>query len=324
MKKNKFKKLFICLFSFLFIASATVAGGVLLSGSSYSVPVSESSGEEIQENENLTDDNNATSNATEPTNDDSWANHYADSFARGTGSPSDPYQIETAEQLSLLAVNVNSGTNYNGSYFEQTANIDLSAYWWDAIGESSSVYFSGNYDGGDYTISGIYTKASENYQGLFGYVYGSSSSNISEIKNINVKNSNIQGTQYVGGIVGYAFYTEVSYCSNGANVTATSSNAYAGGIAGSITCNSSATIIDISYCFNHGNILSTGSAGGIVGMGYKVSYCYNTGNITSYGYSAGIIAYGNTDINANLCYNTGTIKSYGTCAAGIGGSGRLG
>ena len=122
MKKNKLKKVFIFLFSFLFIASATITSGVLLSGSSYSVPASESAGGDIQDSENLDSDeslssteneNNVTSNATEPTNDDSWANHYADSFAGGSGFESDPYQIETAEQLSLLAVNVNSGTNYS-------------------------------------------------------------------------------------------------------------------------------------------------------------------------------------------------------------------
>ena len=234
MKKNKVKKILICLFSFLFIASASITSGVLLSGSSYSVPASEDAGGGIQDSENLEldsdegsteNENNVTSNATEPTNDDSWANHYADSFAGGTGSETDPYQIETAEQLSLLAVNVNSGTNYSGIYFEQTADIDLSAYWWDAIGTYTSDYneFAGHYDGGTHTVSGVFTQAGSSstysYQGLFGYVRGASSTNRAEISNVGVINSNIQGYDNVGGIAGGDYYTNITNCYNMGSVT---------------------------------------------------------------------------------------------------------
>ena len=363
MKKNKLKKVFIFLFSFLFIASATVAGGVLLSGSSYSVPVSESSGEEIQDSENLEldsdegsteNENNVTSNATEPTNDDSWANHYADSFAGGTGSEADPYQIETAEQLSLLAVNVNSGTNYSDIYFEQTADIDLSAYWWDAIGTytSSSDYneFAGHFNGGGHTVSGVFTQAGStstyNYQGLFGYVRGTSSTDLAEISNVGVIDSNIQGRQNVGGIVGYAYYTNITNCYNTGSVTSSSSyvggvvgrnysatvsnsyntgtvtgkNAYVGGVVG---YNVSSTV---SNSYNIGYVTGNQSVGGVVGeisSSSTVSNSYNTGNVTStyigtYGIAGGVVGRNGSSTVSNS-YNTGDVTSSSNYVGGVVG-----
>ena len=353
MKKNKLKKLFICLFSFLFIASATVAGGVLLSGSSYSVPVSESSGEEIQDNENLTNDNNnATSNATEPTNDDSWANHYADSFAGGTGSETDPYQIETAEQLSLLAVNVNSGTNYSDIYFEQTADIDLSAYWWDAIGTytSSSDYneFAGHFNGGGHTVSGVFTQAGSSltysYQGLFGYVKGTSSTDLAEISNVGVIDSNIQGYHYVGGIAGYAYYTNITNCYNTGTVTG--SFQYVGGVVGDNT--SSSKVINsyntgsvtgsshyvggvvgrnyssstVSNSYNTGSVSGNSGVGGVVGENNSsstVENSYNTGEVTGTSYVGGVVGYNRSSTVSNS-YNTGSVTSSGGNVGGVVGS----
>ena len=352
MKKNKLKKVFIFLFSFLFIASATVAGGVLLSGSSYSVPVSESSGEEIQENENLTDDNNATSNATEPTNDDSWANHYADSFARGTGSPSDPYQIETAEQLSLLAVNVNSGTNYSGIYFEQTADIDLSAYWWDAIGVYTGYgnynEFAGHYDGDGHTVSGVFTQAGSNStynnQGLFGYVRGTSSTDLAEISNVGVIDSNIQGYQYVAGIAGYTYYTNITNCYNTGTVTG--SFQYVGGVVGDNT--SSSKVINsyntgsvtgsshyvggvvgrnyssstVSNSYNTGSVSGNSGVGGVVGENNSsstVENSYNTGEVTGTSYVGGVVGYNRSSTVSNS-YNTGSVTSSGGNVGGVVGS----
>lgn len=48
-----------------------------------------------------------TSTVTAPS--DVWSNHTATAFAGGSGTKTDPYQIATAEQLALLADDVNSG-----------------------------------------------------------------------------------------------------------------------------------------------------------------------------------------------------------------------
>ena len=352
MKKNKLKKVFIFLFSFLFIASATVAGGVLLSGSSYSVPVSESSGEEIQDNENLT---NVTANATEPLNDGNWTDsgNYDTTFAGGTGTESDPYLISTARQLAGLAywTNISTSTTYNGSgvYYRQTADIDVSAYWWDAIGTSTSstYWFQGHYDGGAHTVSGVFTQAgSTNYQGFFGYVRGTSSTNRAEISNIGVINSNIQGYQYVGGIVGYSYYANITNCYNTSSVTGSASyvggivgynyssstvtNSYnigsvtgvSGGVGGVVGCNRSSSTVTNSY--NIGSVTGSSSmVGGVVGYNSgtsaRVNNTYNIGNVSGTSYVAGIVGYNYNGADVYNSFNTGSVTGTGSYVGAIVG-----
>ena len=330
-KFKKMKKVLICLFSFLFIASATVAGGVLLSGSSYSVPVSESAGEEIQDNENLTNDNNnATSNATEPLNDGNWtgSGNYDTTFAGGTGTESDPYLVSTARQLAGLAywTNISTSTTYNSSsvYYRQTADIDLSAYWWDAIGTSTSstYYFQGHYDGDGHTVSGVFTSASGSYQGLFGYVRGASSTNRAEISNVGVINSNIQGYQYVAGIAGRAQYTNITNCYNTGSVTG--SDRYVGGVVG-YNRNSST----VSNSYNTGNVTSTYTGtevylGGVVGYNIyssTVSNSYNTGSVTgSSQYVGGVVGRNYSSSTVSNSYNTGTVTGSSSYVGGVVGN----
>ena len=103
--------------------------------------------------------------------------NYATSFAGGDGSENNPWQIATPAQLARMAYLVNnSDTNadYRSDYYVQTANLDMSAYYWDSIGTSSSIYFSGHYDGGNYTIFGLCIandgQTSTSNRGLFGYI----------------------------------------------------------------------------------------------------------------------------------------------------------
>src|SRR5699024_9953993 len=94
----------------------------------------------------------------------------------GSGSEEDPYLIQSKTDLAFLSWTIYTGNAYNnhvsGSYyysdicFKQTKNLDLSAYYWQPIGidytrtgTSASRYFSGSYDGGGYTVSGVFTPA---------------------------------------------------------------------------------------------------------------------------------------------------------------------
>ena len=66
-----------------------------------------------------------------------WTDSAADSFDGGSGTKEDPYQIATAEQLALLAKDVNSGVadkTHGGEYFILTADIDLSGHVWTPLG----------------------------------------------------------------------------------------------------------------------------------------------------------------------------------------------
>ncbi len=162
-----------------------------------------------------------------PTNDDLWTDsgNYATSFAGGDGTEDDPYQIATAGQLAYLAYLINnSSTNstYSALYYIQIANIDLTLHYWEPIGAytsaSSYLAFAGSFNGGGYTISGIYTISTNDYQGLFGYTRGGIrneyGSYFSYLYGIGVINSNITGNSYVGGIVGYAYATSIYRCFN--------------------------------------------------------------------------------------------------------------
>ena len=103
-----------------------------------------------------------------------WSGEIAESFAGGTGDESDPYLIETGEQLAKLANDVNNGETYSGKYFKLTSNIALNAespindnftaksttilnglHQWTPIGTSTS-QFAGTFDGNNRTITYMY------------------------------------------------------------------------------------------------------------------------------------------------------------------------
>lgn len=224
----------------------------------------------------------------------------------GAGTQNDPYLIETPQQLAYLSWTIYSGSAHNGqsitingenyyyqnSCFRQTANIDLSAGYWQPIGifstrESSEIvnrYFAGNYDGNGYIITGINIPEDTeySYQGLFGVVKG----NITDasVTNVAIYNSNIHGLEYVGGIAGYV----------GANASVTNSF-YQGGVYGS----SSGGIVGQ---VEGGEISSSGFEGDVsAGVSAIVGVISNGGLVdSSYGIAeapaqSGIAMYGQID-----------------------------
>lgn len=133
----------------------------------------------------------------EPTG--SWSS-YADTEWAGSGTQSSPYLISTPEELAGLAQQVNSYKNYDGIYFRQTANLDVSAHNWNPIGNSGSQMFYGNYDGNNFVISNIYGE-------LFGQIRDS---NISNINLINGQASDDSGS--VAGLVRSAHASNITNC----------------------------------------------------------------------------------------------------------------
>ena len=294
--------------------------------------------------------------ATGPTNsgywtdtgryDISWYNN-PDTDTYGDGSAENPYKISTAEDLAGLSYLVYSGTGpvtdadyfFSGVYFEQTADIDLSAYYWQPIGinydrsgSRSYSYFSGNYDGGGHTVSGVFTPAGSSraysYQGLFGYVESSSSSYPITIQNICITDSFIQGYQYVGGVVGRASdTTTITNCYNAGDVTG--SDRYVGGVVGRAYTSSSSYVaaITITNCYNTGDVTGTGDyVGGVAGIAQGhtiITNCYNTGSVTctstSYSYIGGVV--GSTDSYTTItnCYNTGDVTGSDLYVGGVVG-----
>ena len=179
----------------------------------------------------------------------------------GTGFYGDPYLITSVADLQTLATNVNAGETYEGLYFRQTADLNLSSISnWTPIGTSSSYCFSGIYDGFNHSISNLtITDSSTTNVGLFGWL-GSSDSIVVAVSNLKLINVSITEYQYVGGIAGYAKNATIENCSVTGKITGTSSS-YVGGILGYqysgvkiIRCKNSATLS-----------VTSGRIGGIIG-----------------------------------------------------------
>ncbi|MFQ6773448.1 MAG: hypothetical protein ACLRFG_03150 [Clostridia bacterium] len=159
-----------------------------------------------------------------------WDGTSSTIWTRGSGTEADPYLIESAANLAYLRNKVNSGTKYSGKYFLQTVNIDLNNSPWTQIGTSStSYYFAGVYNGGDFGVTNI-RLVNGAYTGFFGVLCGSSSV-YAEIKNLNVYYDN---TEYSGGagLVNTIFdYSKIDNCSvDGFTIRTTNGGTSAGGI----------------------------------------------------------------------------------------------
>ncbi len=259
----------------------------------------------------------------------SWtssSSRYNTNFDSGNGDANDgedgagAYEISTPQQLAGMAYLVNTESRYRGFDYILTADIDLSAYYWTPIGNSSAP-FTGSFNGNGHTISGLYINSSSSYQGLFGYVSGHSSSFPAEISNIRVASgdlrvgissaaivgygSNIRISSVknyvdvtlissttggaVAGILGYATnFFVIQNCKNAGDISISSTNGmYLGGIVGRIPRTNSADYCFIRECSNSGNITGTTGSGGIVGLNeasqidFYIGNCYNSGDIYS-------------------------------------------
>ena len=246
------------------------------------------------------------------------------SFSGGTGAADDPLVIETSADLRALAEKVNSGDSYGGKVIILSNDIDLggSANQWTPIGTEAKP-FSGTFDGNGHTISGLYINAASNdMQGLFGYVSGDAA----EIRGLTVS-GDVTGRYEVGIIVGHILGGTITNCAASGTVSAgsqtgiSSGSSNAGGITGH---NDTGTISNcVSAC---GAVSGTGNnVGGVVGSnggkgGYSiVENCTASCDVVSGGGNVGGIAgqsdYGNITNCASTC---GTV--FGTVSgAHVGG-----
>ena len=93
------KRLFLLILSFMFLGGAVSTSAFYIS-SSLNIAGTQTSGGGESQSDILENDDQVTANA--PTNDGYWTDsgNYATSFAGGSGTESDPYLIETPQQLA--------------------------------------------------------------------------------------------------------------------------------------------------------------------------------------------------------------------------------
>ena len=132
-----------------------------------------------------------------------WSGGIALEFASGSGTKTDPYVIETGEQLAKMITMTSSGV-----YYKLGADIVLSDEteannWLDS---TKAVEFAGDFSGNGYIITGLNYDATVTgmvYAGLIPCTNGAYISNvILEDSKINMTTNAEQAT-YAGGIVGY-------------------------------------------------------------------------------------------------------------------------
>ena len=156
-------------------------------------------------------------------------------------------------------------------HYRQIANIDLKSVNWTPIGEVAINPFSGSYNGDGYTIANLTISGATHGYGLFGYIGESG-----KVRNVALKNVNINSTaSAVGGIVYYNYGT-------------------------------------IENCYVTGEISGTNVIGGVAGLhegeGALIKNCYTTCNVSGSSHSIGGIA--GTSFNSQIenCYATGKIS----------------
>lgn len=256
-----------------------------------------------------------------------------DVLMNGSGTSSDPYQIENASDLQAMQEDL------DGNYVI-TNDVDASHTkdWnggsgFSPVGTSSNP-FNGNLDGNNNSVNNIYMNyPSTDYVGLIGYNGGSSTQTISDLSVTNADvtggsnvgivvgvtddtdltnvsaTGTVNGTSTVGGLVGWNFNGTISNSS--ADIDVTGSNKFTGGLVG--YANNSSTISNSTVS---GTVNGDYRTGGFVGM--------NEGTINNSSASTSVDGASHTGgfagVNNNVIdqsYATGDVTSSGDQVGGF-------
>lgn len=197
--------------------------------------------------------------------------------------------IYSGEGLKVAADVANSGDNDINIILDN--DIDLSDIDWTPIGTESRPY-TGTFDGGTYTITGLTVNQTRENVGLIGCI-GSNGT----VKNVKLENVNITGDGYfVGGVAGTNYGT-IENCS--VDGTLTNNRHYLGGVVG----NNYGSIIG---CSSSGTITGTSpNVGGIGGqsVGGTIMACYSVANIKGRSSSGGVLGQTNRETVVIACYH---------------------
>jgi hypothetical protein len=223
-------------------------------------------------------------------------------YSGGTGEPNNPYKIASVADFNQLSA---TPTHWNKSFI-LTADINLTGLTFTqapiAPDTSTSSGFQGTdftgiFDGNGHVISNLtITTSTQGYIGLFGWV-GTGG----QIRNLGVENVNIEGYDFVGGLVGYNYYGTLSSCyANGL----VAGNSYVGGLVGKNYYNT------LSSCYANGLVAGNSYVGGLIGYNDHVPLtdCYATGSVTGTGsFVGGMIGYNNGG-TLTSCHATGSVS----------------
>ena len=225
------------------------------------------------------------------------------------------YTVTSAEGLKNIAKLVNEEWKSDIN-ITLTADINLSGIDWTPIGIDYNHQYTGTFNGGGHTITGLTVTGSDQYAGLFGRIGSGGTVKNVTLKDVKIESNHSSGN--VGGVAGWS-YGNIENCSVSGSV---SSNSTAGGVvgaqlSGSITgCSSSARVKGVAY------------AGGIAGYtngGASLTGCYATdsvsveNNTTSAAYAGGVVGNNGSSSTLKACYAWGSVTGSGSGTVYVGG-----
>ena len=237
-------------------------------------------------------------------------------------SNTNTYTVYNANGLMNVAELVNGGkTDIN---ITLDKNIDLTGKDWTPIGTDYDNAYTGTFDGGGHTITGLTVTTNDQYAGLFGYLgkFG---------KFCTVKNVVMDGIQITcnhrlgsaGGVAGYSRAVTIENCSVSGSVSGTMR---AGGVVGGLNGGS------ITGCSSSATVKGTLNVGGVAGetnSGATMAACYATGNVTieidpiNNTLGGGLVGF-NARGSVLACYATGNVTSTGSSTGNVYIGGFLG
>jgi hypothetical protein len=231
---------------------------------------------------------------------------FDNSIPPGDGTVESPYEISTATHLQYMSSDLSA-------YYVLTNDIDLTNVPWTPIAPDMGNPFYGNFNGQGYTISNLsINTASSDGIGLFGAVGPSgwienltidgavisgtgrnfvgtlAGSSSGYITNVNISNTNVEGSSSVGGLVG--MLGNGGFIANAHVAGTVNGQYYVGGLVGEqwgISITDSSTAVTVTAVLD--------DAGGLSGSMFNssITNSYSTGNVMGVNRVGGLV--GNAD-----------------------------
>ncbi len=230
----------------------------------------------------------------------------------GLGTETFPLQIADFDDLLWIS---SYSTAWN-AWFIQTANIDASptqdlndGAGWIPIG-SNTTAFSGRYNGQDYIIDNLYiNRPDQTHVGLFGKL------SVAIISNLGLKDAQITGDTYSGGLAGYTNNSSIQNCHITGAITG---GQYCGGLLGGVT-NFSA----ITECYSMCSVCGDDRCGGLIGMTddhCSVYKSYSISDVEGSELVGGLIGLTCLGSTISECFSSGTVSAEYICGGLVGRS----
>ena len=258
------------------------------------------------------------------------------------------YSVYSEDGLKAVADIANNGNRSINITLDK--DIDLTGTTWTPIGTSFSNSYTGTFDGGGNTITGLTVTGSNEYAGLFGRIGSGGTVKNVVLKDVqiesdnqygrvggvagnsdgNIENCSVSGSVSsrctAGGVVGQQFGGSITLCGSSATVKGTGE---VGGVAGKTDNSATLTACyatgNVTFESNNSNSTYAGGVVGVNGIGSILTACYATGNVTGTGTGTGSIYVGGvTGDNASgtltACYHaTGTVSGPTGTTGGVAG-----